>query len=210
MARSDPTSLAQEAVDTWVTQYTDRPHQGLDQRLPVTPAERFAPVPADQWDVLELWLPPALIAVSSLVLPGRQDHGERLDAGHGGGIEFDKVVPPSGNITIAGQQFWLGPLHAGKTVHLWGRPRRGPPDDRCGPGQDRPLPPQHRRPGPAAHPGRRAGRRSADSPTRTGAGHRSRARRVPNRVRSLLVRTGCWPQRFSAAAPSGSGSNRPR
>jgi hypothetical protein len=29
------------------------------------------------------------------------------------------MVPPSGNMTIARQQFWLGPLHAGRTVHVW-------------------------------------------------------------------------------------------
>jgi len=37
---------AQAAVDAWVADYnTDRPHQALDEKLPVTPNERFALVP---------------------------------------------------------------------------------------------------------------------------------------------------------------------
>jgi|GEM_PF-2073262 len=39
---------AQAAVDAWVAHYnTDRPHHGLDDKLPVTPAQRFHPE-ADQ------------------------------------------------------------------------------------------------------------------------------------------------------------------
>ncbi|HEY5178259.1 MAG TPA: IS481 family transposase [Dermatophilaceae bacterium] len=38
---------AQAAVDVWVADYNaQRPHQGLDDKFPVTPAERFEPVPA--------------------------------------------------------------------------------------------------------------------------------------------------------------------
>ena len=49
---------AQAAVDAWVADYnTDRPHQALDEQLPVTPAERFAPVPAEQRELVALWLP---------------------------------------------------------------------------------------------------------------------------------------------------------
>jgi transposase InsO family protein len=52
---------AQAAVDTWVRHYnTDRPHQALDEKVPVTPAERFVPVPAGQRDLVGLWLPAAL------------------------------------------------------------------------------------------------------------------------------------------------------
>ena len=52
---------AQEAVDAWVAEYnTNRPHQGLDPKVPVTPADRFAPVPAEQRDLVPLWLPPVL------------------------------------------------------------------------------------------------------------------------------------------------------
>jgi hypothetical protein len=37
----------------------------------------------------------------------------------GGPIEFDLVVPPSGNMSVAGRQFWLGPVRAGLTVRFW-------------------------------------------------------------------------------------------
>jgi hypothetical protein len=43
---------------------TDRPHQALNPRVPVTPVERFAPVPAEQRALLELWLPPNLEAIA--------------------------------------------------------------------------------------------------------------------------------------------------
>lgn len=63
---------AQAAVDAWVHEYnTDRPHQALDEQVPVTPAERFTPVPQSQRDALEMWLPPAL---SALAGPTGQDH----------------------------------------------------------------------------------------------------------------------------------------
>ncbi len=34
-------------------------------------------------------------------------------------MELDRTVPPSGNLWIAGQQFWLGPAMTGRTVRLW-------------------------------------------------------------------------------------------
>jgi transposase InsO family protein len=35
---------------------TDRPHQALDEKVPVTPAERFTPVPQQQRELVSLWL----------------------------------------------------------------------------------------------------------------------------------------------------------
>jgi hypothetical protein len=65
--QADPfTSLveAQTAVDAWVADYnSDRPHQALDDQRPVTPADRFRPVPEEQRQLIELWLPPTLSAV---------------------------------------------------------------------------------------------------------------------------------------------------
>ena len=56
--------LAQAALDVWVADYNqDRPHQALDPTLPVTPAERFPPIPEQQRQLVELWLPPALETV---------------------------------------------------------------------------------------------------------------------------------------------------
>jgi hypothetical protein len=34
-------------------------------------------------------------------------------------VEFDRVVPPSGNLGVAGKQFWLGPARSGVTVAFW-------------------------------------------------------------------------------------------
>jgi hypothetical protein len=37
----------------------------------------------------------------------------------GGPVEFDRVVPASGNLAVQGKQFWLGPARAGVTVTFW-------------------------------------------------------------------------------------------
>jgi hypothetical protein len=118
---------AQTAVDAWVEEYnTDRPHQALDEKVPVTPAERFAPVPQQQRELVGLWLPAALDTVSaagpaepqapagvSLPVPAPR---ARWD---GGPVEFDRVVPPSGNMWVAGRQFWLGPARTGMVIRFW-------------------------------------------------------------------------------------------
>jgi hypothetical protein len=40
-------------------------------------------------------------------------------ADDGGPVEFDRVVPPSGNMEVRGKQFWLGTARAGMTVRFW-------------------------------------------------------------------------------------------
>jgi transposase InsO family protein len=114
---------AQAALDDWVRDYNaDRPHQSLDGKGPVTPAERFQPASAEQRELLGLWLPGAL---TSAPAPARTPTAERaIDAGavpavDGGPVEFDRVVPPSGNLWAMGRQFWLGPARAGQSVRFW-------------------------------------------------------------------------------------------
>jgi hypothetical protein len=34
-------------------------------------------------------------------------------------VEFERVVPPSGTLGVAGKQLWLGPLRAGITITFW-------------------------------------------------------------------------------------------
>jgi hypothetical protein len=34
-------------------------------------------------------------------------------------VEFERVVPPSGNLQVCGKQFWLGPGRSGLTVTFW-------------------------------------------------------------------------------------------
>ena len=36
-----------------------------------------------------------------------------------GAVEFERVVPPSGNMEVTGRQFWLGPRRAGVTITFW-------------------------------------------------------------------------------------------
>ena len=115
---------AQVAVDGWVADYNaDRPHQALDPRLPVTPADRFTAIPEEQRQLIELWLPPGLDTVpTAAASTGITRAGESLpsQAGWSGGpVELDQVVPASGNMWLAGRQFWLGPARAGLTVRFW-------------------------------------------------------------------------------------------
>jgi hypothetical protein len=34
-------------------------------------------------------------------------------------VEVTRVVPASGNLNLRGQQFWLGPVHAGRQLTVW-------------------------------------------------------------------------------------------
>jgi len=43
-------------------------------------------------------------------------HTQRYD---GGPVEFERVVPPSGNMEATGRQFWLGPRRAGQVITFW-------------------------------------------------------------------------------------------
>lgn len=129
---------AQAAVDAWVKEYnTDRPHQGLDENVPVTPADRFAPVPAELRAVLPLWLPPALEAVTVTAVPEVPNEdacgadastapattvvpdGAGLRRQPGDAVQLERTVGPSGNLSVRGQQFWLGPARVGQLVRFW-------------------------------------------------------------------------------------------
>jgi hypothetical protein len=116
---------AQAAVDAWVEQYdSERPHQGLDEKVPVVPADRFTPTPVLTNDALELWTPPALQitrspapdqAVDPACAPPVDPAPAEADAAgpSGEAVELDKVVPASGNMSLCGSQFWFGVPRAG-------------------------------------------------------------------------------------------------
>src|SRR5947209_10539544 len=132
---------AQAAVDTWVASYNcDRPHQALEMGYP---ADRFAPsqqARAAAEDLLPLRLPtnlqpagspqscgepssatPAPVASVKSVEMARDDVDTPLApvVYRGGPVEFDRVVPASGNLAVRGKQFWLGPARAGLTITFW-------------------------------------------------------------------------------------------
>ena len=114
--------VAQAAVDAWVESYNrNRPHQGLDERVPVVPADRFAPALTDD---LQLWLPPALeVAAPAEVAPVEVGDEKRTRRPRppdpGAPVELDRVVPASGNMALCGNQFWLGTARTGQVVRFW-------------------------------------------------------------------------------------------
>ena len=111
----------QSGLDAWRQEYnTDRPHQSLSMAFP---ASRFAPAASP----LPLRVPPQLTGASprqpeqeepspaslpSAPAPDRQEASLLA-------LEADRVVPPSGNLWIGGQQVWLGPALAGREVTIW-------------------------------------------------------------------------------------------
>src|SRR5215472_8017735 len=108
---------AQAAVDGWRHEYNhDRPHQSLDM---ATPASRFHSRTPDPDDALSLWSPADLEPlISPAPIPG--DTPAAVEpASWPDAVEVDRVVPPSGNMWVGGQQFWLGTIRAGQTVTLW-------------------------------------------------------------------------------------------
>jgi transposase InsO family protein len=111
----------QAVVDDWVREYNaTRPHQALEIHAPVTPAERFQPASDEQRELLPIWLPGDLAAVPEpATVESAVDAQVAPAAVDGGPVEFDRVVPPSGNLCVARQQFWLGPQRAGQTVRFW-------------------------------------------------------------------------------------------
>ncbi len=128
----------QAAVDNWVTHYNcDRPHQGLDMSYP---ALRFAPS-QDGHQATEKVLPlriPALLTpdtatptthqreagadeqTTAELGPGNTDMPPTAAASYQGGpVEFERVVPTSGNLGVRGKQFWLGPNRVGQQITFW-------------------------------------------------------------------------------------------
>ncbi|MEV4642457.1 IS481 family transposase [Actinoplanes sp. NPDC049548] len=113
---------AQAAVDAYVRHYnTDRPHQALDVQQPVTPADRFQPAPAEPPALLDLWLPATLNTVPAPAAPGdAAPAAAPVPAAYSSGpIEFDRVVPASGNMMVCQRQFWMGTTRAGTVARIW-------------------------------------------------------------------------------------------
>jgi transposase InsO family protein len=111
---------AQTALEVFVADYNgQRPHQALDVTAPVSPQQRFTPTPENERALVELWVPPTLAPVTPSLVADTAGEALRPGEYHGGPIEFDKVVPASGNMCVAHKQFWLGPSRAGLVARLW-------------------------------------------------------------------------------------------
>lgn len=109
-------AAAQAVIDGWREDYNlSRPHQSLDM---ATPSSRFRPAPADG---LSLRLPAQLTVPPAAAEPveRRVEPAGEAVLGSPEAVEVDRIVPPSGNLAVAGQQFWFGPKHAGRAVTLW-------------------------------------------------------------------------------------------
>jgi transposase InsO family protein len=111
---------AQAAIDAFRQHYnTNRPHQSLDMAFP---ADRFRP---ESGDGIALRLPPSLASWAdespAPIAPPRQPLTPALlpAAPMELAVEVTRTVPASGNLTLCGQQFWLGPARAGRTITLW-------------------------------------------------------------------------------------------
>ncbi len=122
-------AAAQAAVDAWVVEYnTRRPHQAIGMAVP---ADRFSTGRAKaEQELLPLRLP-SVLALAPVPAPPADQPGSVPATGsaaapdtspgayRGGPVEFDRVVPPSGNMEVLGKQFWLGTARAGMTVRFW-------------------------------------------------------------------------------------------
>jgi transposase InsO family protein len=113
---------AQDAFNTWRADYNEvRPHQSHDM---ATPASLFVPRPES---VAELVLPPELSLVSGesrRVIESAEEPEHFFDdppipPEDIAAVEFSRIVPPSGNISISEQQVWIGPRAAGREVKIW-------------------------------------------------------------------------------------------
>ena len=119
----------QAALDAWREEYnTDRPHQSLAMAFP---ASRFAPASSP----LKLRIPaqltvgtgqlkppppvPGSLPALSLPAEAAQPLAAAKTQDSQPAVEVDRVVPPSGNLWIGGQQVWLGPALSGRQITLW-------------------------------------------------------------------------------------------
>jgi transposase InsO family protein len=117
-------AAAQAAVDAFLDEYNHRrPHQSLGMAFP---ADRFQP----NTDTLLPLKVPAVLADKPTKSVASQPDQPLDDAAtaapqplparwDGGPVEFERVVPPSGNLQVCGKQFWLGPARSGLTITFW-------------------------------------------------------------------------------------------
>lgn len=128
----DSIEHAQQVLDAFVADYNiHRPHQALemdrpadrfrlrcDDRLPIRlpaalrPAGALPGPEAEPATVPEPAVASAQVETTRLVMPVNGIGPIDL------AVEFTRIVPASGNLTVCGQQFWLGTHRAGLTLTL--------------------------------------------------------------------------------------------
>jgi len=84
-----------------------------------TPASRFRLRPPEADEALSLWAPADLEPLASPPAASDDAVTAAEPARWPDAVEVDRVVPPSGNMTVGPQQFWLGTARAGQQVTLW-------------------------------------------------------------------------------------------
>ncbi|WP_435825979.1 IS481 family transposase [Micromonospora zamorensis] len=106
---------AQAAINVFRHEYnTDRPHQSLDMAFP---ASRFRPA---EHGVVPVKLPASVTTPAEPpTWPELVIARQPVEHWSPSAVEFDRVVPPSGNLQVAGKQFWLGPARSGVTMTFW-------------------------------------------------------------------------------------------
>jgi transposase InsO family protein len=116
--------VLQRALDAWRGEYNgDRPHQSLAMAFPASRFTTAASSPLGLQIPGQLVTPPGSAPAAGLPAPcpapvaAPSGHAEVQDTGPA--VEADRVVPPSGNLWIGGQQIWLGPALAGRKVTIW-------------------------------------------------------------------------------------------
>src|SRR5258708_6916378 len=119
-ARSRASRRCRPPWTPWRQEYnTDRPHQSLGM---VFPASRFTTA---QVSPLELRVP-ARQGLTRPYEPGMTTTAREPAAALRAttepslvALEADRIIPPSGNLWIGGQQVWLGPALAGRQITMW-------------------------------------------------------------------------------------------
>jgi transposase InsO family protein len=155
----------QAAIDAFRHDYNaDRPHQSLDMAFP---GDRFRPtdpgaVPVKLPASLTITTEPPAAPMPVMVAPPPV----LAWSGVGGGVR--PVVPPSGNLQVAGQAVLARPGAVRGDGDVLGRPGCRPPAGRRRPDQDGPLPLVGRRSQRLAASGRPPRRAAAAAPDRAG------------------------------------------
>lgn len=101
------------AIDSWVDSYNQqRPHQSLGM---ATPASLFRARPTAGRGALGAGADPEPVSASAAATSSVVT---ALAQGGDAAVEFEVVVPPSGNVAVAGQHVWVGRQFAGRTATI--------------------------------------------------------------------------------------------